>query len=198
MAQAGDHPTPIKELDDLVDYLTENLRCTKDIAVCVMDAAYSAGHLWLERQDLIRDGEPYGDWIAVHDFGPLKPDSDGHVRVITKFWRKPHYRIAEGCDVRTIWPPHLPASQAAPVQQPEDKVALKEATPSMIRDVIGAVYDDADKAKIKPPNILELPKAVQPRLKAEGYAASGRQIKQIGGEQPFKLRRLPAGQIFRS
>ena len=129
MAQAGDHPTPIKELDDLVDYLTENLRCTKDIAVCVMDAAYSAGHLWLERQDLIRDGEPYGDWIAVHDFGHLKPDSDGHVQVVTKLWRKARYRIAEQCDARTIWPLHSPASETAD-QQLKDKPGSQESVKS--------------------------------------------------------------------
>jgi hypothetical protein len=128
MAQAGDHPTPIKELDDLVDYLTENLRCTKVVAVCVMNEAYSAGDLWLEKQDLIGDGEPYGDWIAVHDFGHLKPDSDGHVQVVTKLWRKARYRIAEQCDARAIWPAGPPASQAAPDQQPKGKVPDQSKT----------------------------------------------------------------------
>jgi hypothetical protein len=128
MAQASDHPTPIKELDDLVDYLTENLRCTKVVAVCVMNEAYSAGDLWLEKQDLIGDGERYGDWIAVHDFGHLKPDSDGHVQVVTKLWRKARYRIAEQCDARAIWPARPPASQSAP-RQLENKTETAEQSP---------------------------------------------------------------------
>ena len=90
-------------------------------------------------------------------------------------------------DLSKLYPP-VPS-----YEELSHELALKEATPSMIRDAIGAVYDDADKAKTKPPNINELPAAVQPRLKAGGYAASGRQIKQIGGEQPFKLRRLSPG-----
>jgi hypothetical protein len=184
-------------LGDLLDYLTENLRCTKVVAACVMNEAYLDEQLQLEKQDLIRDGEPYGGWIPIDaKFGHIELDPYRRVRFVPRVrpWREARYRIVEGCDVQVIWPPQPPASQTAPVQRPEDEVhALKGATPSMIRNVIGAVYDDADKAKTKPPNINELPAAVQPRLKAKGYAASGRQIKQIGGEQPFKLRRLSPG-----
>jgi hypothetical protein len=76
----------------------------------------------------------------------------------------------------------------------EHELDLKKATSAMLRHVISAVYDDAASAGNKPPNIIELAAAVQPRLKEAGYEASGRQIKKIGSEQQFKLRRLPAGQ----
>jgi hypothetical protein len=72
--------------------------------------------------------------------------------------------------------------------------ALKKATPPILRDAIAAVYDAAAKAGTKPPNIIELPAAVQPRLKTAGYEASGRQIKEIGSEPRFKHRRLAPGQ----
>jgi hypothetical protein len=78
MAKAGDILQPIKDLDDLLDYLTENLRCTKNVAGCVMNEAYLDGQLRLEKQDLIRDGEPYGGWIPIDaKFGHIEPDHRG-------------------------------------------------------------------------------------------------------------------------
>jgi hypothetical protein len=127
MAQAGDYPTSIKELDDLVDYLTENLRCTKDVAVDVMNQHYHGqlgGRLVVEMQDLIRDGEPHGGWVTTNaNLWDLKLDRDDHVQVIPRIelWRKAIGRIAEQCDARAIWPPHPPPSEPAPDQQPEDK-----------------------------------------------------------------------------
>ena len=100
MAQAGDYLTPIKELDDLVDYLTENLRCTKVVAVCVMNEHYHGqldGRLVLEKQDLI-DDEPYGGWATTNaNLWDLKLGGDGHVQVIPriKLWPKAHHRPAE-------------------------------------------------------------------------------------------------------
>jgi hypothetical protein len=71
---------------------------------------------------------------------------------------------------------------------------LTLASEKEIRDQIAAVYDNAATVGTKPPNINELPGAVQPRLKEAGHEASGRQIKKIGDEPQFKLRRLRAGQ----
>jgi hypothetical protein len=69
---------------------------------------------------------------------------------------------------------------------------LKYATPSMIRNVITSVYDDADKGKPRP-NINQLPDAVLQRLEMIGFKASGNQIKKIGREEQFKSRRHPVG-----
>jgi hypothetical protein len=95
MAKADEHPTPIKELNGALDYLTDELGYTKSVAVYVMDQRYSAGRLRLEKQDLIRDDEPYGDWIAINaEFGHIEPDHHG-VRFVPRepLWRKARYRI---------------------------------------------------------------------------------------------------------
>jgi hypothetical protein len=76
----------------------------------------------------------------------------------------------------------------------KNEPALKPATSMIVYNVIAAIYDDAAKSGAKPPNIVELPDAVKPRLKELGYEASGREIKKIGGDQSFKLRRLARGQ----
>src|SRR5262249_37647502 len=124
MAQAGDDPTPIKDPDDLLRYLTEELGYRKGVAIYSMNQHYHGqldGRLLLEKQDLIRDDEPYGSWVTTNaELWDLKLDRDGHVQVIPriKLWRKARCRIAEGCDVRAIWPPHSPASETAD-QQPK-------------------------------------------------------------------------------
>jgi hypothetical protein len=126
MAQAANQHTPIKDLDDVLRYLTVELGYKKGVAVFMMNERYSAGDLRLERQDCIRDGEPYGGWIAIDaKFGYLKLDRKGHVRVEprVKLWREARYRIAEGCDVRALFSPRPPAAQTAPDRQPEDKAA---------------------------------------------------------------------------
>jgi hypothetical protein len=69
--------------------------------------------------------------------------------------------------------------------------ALKWAGEPFIRDVIAAIYDDADKGGDRP-NINRLPDAVQPRLTAHGYKATGRRIKKIGSEE-FAHRRGKVG-----
>ena len=74
----------------------------------------------------------------------------------------------------------------------EHQPALKPATDPMVRNIITAVYDDADKGGPRP-NINQLPDAVLSRL-AAGYTASGRQIKKIGSEPQFKRRRRKPGE----
>jgi hypothetical protein len=88
----------------------------KGVAVFMMNERYSAGDLRLERQDCIRDGEPYGSWIAIDaKFGNLKLDRKGHVRVDPriKLWREARYRIAEGCDVQALFSSRPPAAQTS-------------------------------------------------------------------------------------
>jgi hypothetical protein len=78
---------------------------------------------------------------------------------------------------------------------PEYDPALRKATDRILRNVITAVYDEADKDKnALRPNINQLPDAARPRLKELGYEASGRQIKKIGEEPQFKRRRRAPGQ----
>jgi hypothetical protein len=67
---------------------------------------------------------------------------------------------------------------------------LKNAPAPIIREEIAAIYNDPASGQ---PNIRELPKHVQPRLKARGYKASVRQIQTIGGEPAFRPLRRPVG-----
>jgi hypothetical protein len=132
MAQAETDPTRIHDPDDLLRYLTEELGFQKGVAIYAMNQHYHDGQLRLEKQDLIRDGEPYGGWIAIDaKFGDLKLDGDGHVRVVPRIkpWREARYRIAEQCDARTIWPLHSPASETAD-QQLKDKPGSQESVKS--------------------------------------------------------------------
>ena len=132
MALAETDPTRIDDLDDLLDYLTKNLRCTKVVAACVVNQAYLDGELRLEKQDLIRDGEPYGGWIAIDaKFGHLELDRHGRMRVVPgiKLWREARYRIDEQCDARAIWPlPSASQTTAPDKQQDEQLVPPTSAT----------------------------------------------------------------------
>jgi hypothetical protein len=144
MDQAAEQHTSIKDLDDLLRYLTE-VGYTKGVAIYSMNQHYHDGQLRLEKQDLILDDEPYGGWIAIDtEFGHLKLDRHGHVQVVprVKLWRKARYRIAEGCDVRAIWPPRPPASYrtGAPgrpsaadfvLDEAKRRIAKKEVTPKV-------------------------------------------------------------------
>jgi len=136
MAQAIDHPTPIKDLDDLLRYLTEELRYSKGVAIYSMNQHYHGqldGRLVLEKQDLI-DDEPYGGWVTTNaNLWDLKLGGDGHVQVIPriKLWPKAHHRRAEECDPRAIWPPQPAASQAAPDQQPADRAVTGSSEMSL-------------------------------------------------------------------
>jgi hypothetical protein len=82
-------------------------------------------------------------------------------------------------------------SLARVLKRSESKLRL--APDSMIHEAIADVYDAADKAATKPPNINELPGAVLPRLSVRGYTASGKAIKTIGGSEEFVGRRGKVG-----
>jgi hypothetical protein len=73
---------------------------------------------------------------------------------------------------------------------------LKPASPKEIKRAIKAVYDVADAAGEKPPNIREIIDPVKAWLKMKGYSASNRQIQNLA--KPFKARRRPQGKTLRS
>jgi hypothetical protein len=75
---------------------------------------------------------------------------------------------------------------------------LKKAPDPIVIEAIRAVYDAAEKAGTKPPNINELPAAVQPILQRKGYYSSGLHIKQLGDREEFKRRRRPPGRTVAS
>ena len=70
---------------------------------------------------------------------------------------------------------------------------LKRAPERIINEAIGCAYDTAEAAGTKPPNIKELPAAVQPLLQQKGFYSSGRRIMQLGDREEFKRRRLLPG-----
>jgi hypothetical protein len=69
----------------------------------------------------------------------------------------------------------------------------RPAPTAMIIEAIGCAYDAAEAARRKPPNIKELPAAVQPFLRQKGFSASGRHIEQLGDAEELKMRRHPPG-----
>jgi hypothetical protein len=117
------------DLDDVLRYLTEELGYEKYAALCEMRERIWDGQLRMMRQRHV-DGKPYSPTDGTsYDPEPVKPsfvrsnlilDFDHRherVEVISPLgfeWWDFRYRIAEGCDVRTIWPPRSPAQQNKP------------------------------------------------------------------------------------
>jgi hypothetical protein len=75
---------------------------------------------------------------------------------------------------------------------------LKQAPRATVEEAIKAAYDVADAAGDKPPNIKELPAAVQPLLEQRGYSASARSIQELGNAPTFKVRRRSPGKTVSS
>jgi len=72
--------------------------------------------------------------------------------------------------------------ESQPSRSPEQ---LKPAPDQIIIEAIRCAYDAAEDAGRKPPNIKELPPAVQPFLQQKGFYSSGRHIMQLGEEIDF-------------
>ena len=70
---------------------------------------------------------------------------------------------------------------------------LKKASPTRIRDAIALAYDRAAAAGDKAPNINQITVPVKEILAAEGYDATGAQIKTIAEDDEFAQRRQPTG-----
>jgi hypothetical protein len=71
--------------------------------------------------------------------------------------------------------------------------ASRPATDAIIRDMIRLVYDEEQNAGRPSPNIKQLPRLVQPRLKSQGHTASQAKIAEIAEEPQFAARRGKSG-----
>jgi hypothetical protein len=87
----------------------------------------------------------------------------------------------------------LAAGAVAAVPPAQPPVEFKTASDSMVRTEIKIVYDQARADGTKPPNINELARIVQPRLKAKGYDTSVERIRKTGDEPEFKKLRGKPG-----
>jgi hypothetical protein len=76
--------------------------------------------------------------------------------------------------------------------------ALKPAPESKIDEAINAEYDTAEQKGLKAPNVKEIVALVQPRLRAQGFNASGRQIQQVADADKHKSRRRQPGRTVAS
>lgn len=78
---------------------------------------------------------------------------------------------------------------------PDQEHLFALASKEQIRNEIRAAYN---KAGNRPPNIKQIPKVVQPRLRNRGLDASENQIAGIAGEKEFKTRRRLPGKTIKS
>jgi len=95
-------------------------------------------------------------------------------------------------------PPSWWADASKGETQPSLQVKLKSAPDPIVIEAIRCVYDAAEAAGTKPPNIKELPAAVQLFLRQKGFYSSGRHIMPLGGREEFKRRRRRPGKTVAS
>jgi hypothetical protein len=94
------------------------------------------------------------------------------------------------------WLSRQTSLQGKPATKQTKLAELKPASKVIIKDAITTAYDDAEKAKAKPPNLNEVVKLVQSALKPLGYKASGPLIQRIASAEEFANRRLKVGERF--
>jgi hypothetical protein len=177
-AQAANQLTRIDNLDDLLRYLTEDLGYEKYPALWEMRERIWDGQLRLTRQRHVEgkpysptDGKPYNREPVDPSFArsklTLEFDSHDRVQVISRAagfeWWDLRYLIAEGCDVRAIWP--LPASQPAPEDEadpdshtPTSEWILNEAVRMKRAGEIPEGISETDFAKLLAPNMHQAAK----------------------------------------
>jgi hypothetical protein len=76
--------------------------------------------------------------------------------------------------------------------------AIERVPKNKIHQAITAAYDAAATAGEKPPNVNEIVGPVQVQLRATGYEASGRQIRELAGADQHKSRRRKTGKTVAS
>ena len=95
-------------------------------------------------------------------------------------------------------PPSWWADASKGETQPSLASKLKPAPDRIVIEAIRSVYDAAEAAGRKPPNIREGQAPVQLLLKEKGFTASKRRIEQLGDAEEFKRRRRPPGKTLKS
>jgi hypothetical protein len=82
------------------------------------------------------------------------------------------------------------------LEKPED--TLRPAPHAAIAGAIEEVYDEAEAANSKPPNIKELPLPVLQLLKNQGYVTSKSRIMKTGEKPDFRRRRWRPGKTLKN
>jgi hypothetical protein len=99
--------------------------------------------------------------------------------------------------VLAVWPPFAsPTHNGHDVEGDGSRALqskLRPAPDSRIHKTICEVYDDAERAGLKPPNLKEIVAPVQNKLSAKGYVATGRRIQQLAESDAYKCRRRKPG-----
>jgi len=90
----------------------------------------------------------------------------------------------------------IPTFWGGDVPNPLQK--LRPAPTPKIIDTITEVYDTAKSTGAKAPNLVEIVKPVQERLRATGYEASGKQIQDLANAKQFEGRRRKPGKTVAS
>jgi hypothetical protein len=78
------------------------------------------------------------------------------------------------------------------------KRELRSAPDPVIHKAISGVYDEAERAAQKPPNVKEIVVPVQKSLSDQGYEASGRRIQQLADADKYRSRRRRPGATMKS
>jgi hypothetical protein len=87
----------------------------------------------------------------------------------------------------------LNAGREAPSTSVGSEDALRKAPNGTIRAAITAAYDEAERAGQKAPNVREVVKPVQAKLRDQGFEASGSQIQALADAEEYKKRRRKVG-----
>jgi hypothetical protein len=149
----------------------------------------------------LRDAAESGDISFIGDTAPLLAvDENDPTRINGLVKVKVHPRAAAEWLLNRPMREHLVPDSLAQYLHPsaqetagEPPTELREAKRGIVHAAIQAVYDAADAERTKPPNIRELPTAVQLLLKNQGCRASHKRIQEIGNSPEFKGRRRPPG-----
>jgi hypothetical protein len=92
----------------------------------------------------------------------------------------------------------LNAGGEVPSAQETSGDKLRTASVAIIKETIRAVYGDAERAGQKAPNVKEVVKPVQAKLRGNGLKASGRHIQEEAEAEEFKERRRKPGPTLAS
>jgi hypothetical protein len=89
--------------------------------------------------------------------------------------------------------PNRPKLHRTAARRRREPAPMRPAPSVQIHQAITEVYDQAEAAGEKPPNVNEVIKPVQEKLHSAGYHASGRQIRKLADNGEHALRRWGPG-----